>query len=56
VYKVWLGLVFKFLTRVKVKVKASRKYDEEFVRELEKSVKDIVEGRVRSYEELFGRT
>jgi len=41
------------LTRVEIKVKASRKYNEEFVRELEKSVKDIVEGRVRSYEELL---
>ena len=38
---------------MEVKVKASRKYNEEFVRELEKSVKDIVEGRVGSYEELF---
>ena len=41
------------MARIEVKVKASRKYSEEFVRELEKSVKDIVEGRVRSYEELL---
>ena len=41
------------MVKIDVKVKASRRYSEEFVRELEKSVKDIVEGRVRSYEELL---
>ena len=41
------------MVKIDVKVRASRKYGEEFVRELEKSVKDIVEGRVRSYEELL---
>ena len=38
---------------VRIDVKASRKYGEEFVRELEKSFRDIVEGDVRSFEELL---
>ena len=37
---------------VRIDVKASRKYGEEFVRELEKSFRDIVEGRVVSYEKF----
>ena len=40
------------MVRIDVKVKASRKYGEEFVRELEKSFRDIVEGRVVSYEKF----
>jgi len=40
------------LVKIDVKVKASRMYGEEFVRELEKSFRDIVEGRVVSYEKF----
>jgi len=41
------------LIKISVKVKASKKYSEEFVKDLEKSVKDIIEGRVKNYEELL---
>jgi len=34
-------------------VKASKKYNEEFIKELREAVKDIVEGRVKTYEELL---
>ena len=40
------------MVKVDVKVKASRRYSEEFVRELERSFRDIVEGRVVSYEKF----
>lgn len=47
------------MVKIDVKVRASKKYSEGFVKELEKSVKDIIEGKVRSYEELlekYGKT
>lgn len=37
---------------VRIKVRASKKYNPEFVKDIEESVKDIVEGRVGEYEEL----
>ena len=41
------------LSRTSILVKASKKYNEEFIKEIGKAVKDIVEGRVKSYEELL---
>ncbi len=41
------------MSRISIEVKASKKYNEEFVKELNKAVKDIVEGRVKSFEELL---
>ena len=40
------------LGRFKVRVRASKKFGEEFVRELEGAFEDIVEGRVMGYEEF----
>jgi len=39
--------------RATVEIKASKKYNEEFIKELGEAVRDIVEGRVKSYEEFL---
>ena len=41
------------MPRTSIWVKASKKYNEEFIKELGEAVRDIVEGRVKSYEELI---
>ena len=41
------------MSRISIEVKASKKYNEEFIKELGEAVRDIVEGRVKSFEELL---
>lgn len=38
---------------VRVEIKASKRYREDFVKELEEAVRDILEGRLVSMEELY---
>ena len=38
---------------VKIKVKGSGKFKDEFIREVEESIKDVVEGRVEDFEKLM---
>ena len=38
---------------VKIKVKASERYSDDFVREIEESIRDVVEGRVEDFEKLM---
>mgnify|MGYP000742919593 CR=1 FL=1 len=40
---------------VRIEVKASKKYRPEFVKSLEESIRDIVEGRVGDFEDLAKR-
>lgn len=37
---------------VRIRVKASKKYSPEFVKAIEESVKDVIEGRIGEYREL----
>ena len=41
------------MPRTSIWVKSSKKYNEEFTKELREAIKDIAEGRTKSYEELL---
>ena len=54
VRRVILGLgVWGVEKEIAVEVRASKRYREDFVREIEEGVRDIVEGRVYDIEELY---